>query len=377
VKLLVLDSAMNQTAFLLAELARAGVDTTIAAPRPPDPRGLGRYCREIESPAIDDPRMASFVEGLVRDGGFDRVLPTIEPLQQLAWSLPAELADRVFPSSVEWQRALIDDRRALYRFVSDLGFTVPRDTSIADADSLQHALDLLGLPIVLRGTQGVAGEQVKVCRDLSQAREAYQLLLERSPEPPFAQEYLDGRRCLFGGLFRQGEMLKWFSQTTIEACPAPAGPSVRVRSLRDPALTEQAEAIFKAFKWDGLACAEFIQLAPGDYRFLEINPRPWAAIQAAHYCGMPLLTFFVDYLLGRPVAAGGTFAADVECTLFPAFFTARIRNHQFPRLRDFGAYMQALRAAPWSEPPLLRSFLRLVWWTYEAQRKAIEVVAPR
>lgn len=369
-KILVLDSGMNQTAYLLAELAGAGHQCTIAAPRLPDPRGIGRYAREIEMPPIESAALRPFVESLLSGESFDVVLPTIEPLQQLVWSLPSPLSSRVFPAASAQQQALIEDRRALYAFVEKFGVPVPRDRPIVGEADLQSALDEFGFPCVLRGTQGVAGEQVKICKDATQAQAAYRQLLALSPQPPFVQQYVDGRRSLIGGLFSKGRMLQFFSQTTIEACPAPAGPSVRVRSLRDPVLTEHARTIFEAFAWDGLACAEFIQLGRGDYRFLEINPRPWAAIQAAHYCGVPLLNDFVGFLGGRMPPPQRDFADGIECTLFPAFFTARIRSGAFPRLADLPAYLQSMRAAPWSEPPLLRSFARLIWWTYDAQRKA-------
>lgn len=369
-KILVLDSGMNQTAYLLAELARAGHQCTIAAPRLPDPQGIGRYAREIEMPPIDAPALRGFLESLLASETFDVVLPTIEPLQQLVWSLPPALSSRVFPAATPRQQALIEDRRELYAFVSALGVPVPQDRPIGGEAQLQAVLDELGLPCVLRGTQGVAGEQVKICNDVAQAMLAYRQLLGLSPEPPFAQQYLEGSRSLIGGLFSKGRMLQYFSQTTIEACPAPAGPSVRVRSLRDPVLTDYARTIFEAFAWDGLACAEFIQLGRGDYRFLEINPRPWAAIHASHFCGVPLLSDFVGFLEGRTPPPQRDFADGIECTLFPAFFTARIRTGAFPRLADLPAYLQSTRAAPWTELPLLRSFARLIWWTYDSQRKA-------
>lgn len=374
-KILILDAGWNQSIYLIGELSRAGIETTVAAPRVPDPRGLGRYCREIESPAIEHSSYAAFVEQLMQTESFDVVFPACEPAQQIAWALPEKYSRRVFPFTTPRQRELLADRGALYRLVDSLEIPIPRDVLIPDAAELERAIAPLGFPCVLRGTQGMSGEQVMICGDLQQAQAAYRRLRARSPGPPFAQQFLDGQRCLIGGLFDHGRMLQCFSQVTVESCPSPTGPSVRVRSHKDPVLTAYAEQIFRNLEWDGLACAEFIRLGPGDYRFLEINPRPWAAIYAAHVCGVPLLKMFVQYVLGRYSARRIEFADGIECTLFPAFFTARIRAGAFPRAADLKAYWQALRTAPWGYPPLMRSFVRLIWWTYDAQRAARQGLA--
>lgn len=363
-----LDAGWNQSVYLIGELSKAGVETTVAAPRLPDPRGIGRYCREVQSPPIEHPSYPAFVEQLLRTRDFDLVFPTCEPAQQIVWALPEELSCKVFPSTTSRQRELLADRGAMYHLVASLEVPVPRDAPIPGAADLERSVAMLGFPCVLRGTRGMSGEQVMICSDLEQARAAYRVLRVRSPGQPFAQEFLDGQRCLIGGLFDHGRMLQCFSQITVESCPSPTGPSVRVRSLRDPVLTAYAERIFRNLEWDGLACAEFIRLGPSDYRFLEINPRPWAAIYAAHVCGVPLLEMFVQYLLGRYSAPRIEFADGIECTLFPAFFTARIRADAFPRAADLKAYWQALRTAPWRRPPLMRSLFRLIWWTYDAQR---------
>jgi hypothetical protein len=173
-----------------------------------------------------------------------------------------------------------------------------------------------------------------------------------------------------------GRAVQWFSQRTIESCPPPTGPSIQVESLADPVLTAHATRLFEAIGWDGIACAEFIQLARGDYRLLEINPRPWAAIRAAHSCGVPLLRLFAQYLCGQPVIGGRTFPDGQSCTLFPAFITARLRWGTFPRLADMGAYVEMLRAVPWSQPALVRHFLRIIWWAANAPRLGGPGAAP-
>jgi len=111
---------------------------------------------------------------------------------------------------------------------------------------------------VLRGTQGLGGEQVRIVRDRSQLLEAYSALHARSPEPPFAQEFIVGTRTVVGALLDRGSTLRAFAQRSLETHPAPTGPSIRSRSMKDATLFEHAEKLFAALEWDGLALAEFI-----------------------------------------------------------------------------------------------------------------------
>ena len=229
--------------------------------------------------------------------------------------------------------------------------------------SLKKPLEKLGLTRI-RDVLYHLPERFVVRRavtDLDDAQSAYAFLRACSPASPFAQSFVTGNRYLIGGLFENGEMLQWFSQTTIEASWA-TGPSIRVRSVRDNALTELARKLFSEMRWTGLACAEFIRSTSGDYMFLEVNPRPWAAIQAAHYCGVPLLSQFADYLRNKRPKKQVEFRAGKAATLFPQFIGWRIANRRLGKLVDVPAYIQSIRAMPWRHPALIAHFMRRLRW---------------
>lgn len=366
-KILVLDREWAQTGYLVVDLARAGFDVTLASGHVNEPWGLGRYCRLITAPrGIDDP---AFIEKLLREEQTDIVFPVAETIQQIIWSLPAELTTKVYPATSDQQRLLLGDRRAMYSFIAGCGVPVPQLIQLGDEADLERAIAQLGLPIVLRGTQGLAGDQVRVVQDLAAARESYAYLREQSPAPPFAQEFVKGQRYLIGGLFDRGQTLRWFSQTTLEASST-TGPSLRVRSVRDERLTNYAKKLFAAFGWSGLACAEFMRGADGDYRFLEINPRPWAAIQAATQCGVPLMKMFAEHLAGREPPPQADFAADVDVTLFPAFINDRLGSGKGIRANELRYHLQSLKAAPWGHLGLMLHYLRRLRWASQRGKAA-------
>ena len=358
-KILLLDRDWPQTAYLVVQLAQAGIEVVLVSTRLMEPWGLGRYCRQIFAPkGVDDPE---FLETLLSQEPADIVLPLCETTQGVLWKLNPDVTANVFPRTNEHQRLLLEDRRELYKFAASLDVPAPKFVPLSKESDIENAIRYLGFPLVLRGTQGLSGDQVRIVTNPVSAVEEYHYLLKCSPDQPFAQEFVTGQRCLIGGLFDQGRMLQWFSQTTIEAIWE-TGPSLRVRSIRDPKLTTYAERLFRGLEWNGLACAEFMRNEAGEYFFLEINPRPWAAIQAAHYCGVPLLSMFADYLLGSEPAKQIEFPDNKDATLFPQFITSRISARRFGQWRDRQAYGQAFMSAPWRHPPLLLHFMRKIWW---------------
>ncbi len=358
-KVLVLDPAWEQTAYLVSCLASAGLDVVLASSLIADPMGIGWYCRQvIVNGSLASPERLSC---LLAQEPADVVLPLCEDILAGLWTLPAGQISRVFPYTSQRQRDLLTDRRQMYRFASDVGVPVPESVTISDMAALGEVLEHLGYPCVLRGTQGLAGQQVRVVGDLEQAVSAYCYLQEHSPGPPFAQRFVSGQRCLIGGLFDDGQMLQWFSQATVEAS-SPTGPSIRVRSVRDNRLTDYARRLFGELRWSGLACAEFIRDDQGNYHFLEINPRPWAAIRAADRCGVPLLEMFARYLKGEKPDRQVDFPAGREVALFPQFVAARLRAGRLLRWSDRRAYLEILAGIPWTRPALVLHLLRRVWW---------------
>jgi biotin carboxylase len=358
-KILVLDPEWEQTAYLVRSLAGAGFEVVLASTLAADPLGIGRYCRQVVmSGSLADPeRLAR----LLSEEPADIVLPLCEDFLATLWALPDHLTAKVFPQTSGRQRELLADRRAMYRFVSEVGVPLPESLTVADESALQEVVAQLGFPFVLRGTQGLAGQQVRVVDDIDQAVSAYAYLKAHSPGSPFAQRFVAGQRCLIGGLFDDGEMLQWFSQTTVEARSA-TGPSIRVSSIRDDRLTEYARKLFEELRWSGLACAEFIRDAQGDFHFLEINPRPWAAIRAADCCGVPLLDMFAHFLLGQRPGKQVDFPAGREVALFPQFVAARLSAGRLLQWSDRQAYFGILAKLPWGSPPLMLHLLRRIWW---------------
>ncbi len=374
IKILVLDNIWSQTGLLLVELAKKGFDVVLLSPGVPSPEGLGRYCREIKAPDFEagepTPVFGQFLANLLARERFDIILPTCEPLQRVAWDLPPEYAAKVFPQAQRWQREILDDRRLMYDLVRSLGVPTPQEVAVASEESLAAVAADLGFPFVLRGTQGLGGQQVFVVNDLEAARSGYLALLLCSPQPPFAQQFIRGTRCGVGCLLDAGKSLQYFAFRSVETYPATTGPSIRMDSLNDPVLIDYATKVFAALKWDGLALAEFMVDENGTYYFLEINPRPWGSIQASRRVGINFFDLFVRYLRGERSFRQVLFKSGVRSTFFPQFLAARIQQKAIFPVKDWKAYCQMLAACPWGALSLLLYYWKRLLWLYRAMKKS-------
>lgn len=357
---LLVDPGWPQSVYLILELRRAGFDVVRATPGALDHAGIGHFCRQISAP---NDFSDEFIASLVRTERPDVLMPLTEEVMMKLWEFPPEQVANVFPRTSAQQRTLLLDRRAMYAFATAHGVPVPESRDLAGPGDLERVGQELGYPFVLRGTQGIGGVQVKIVRDPEQARTAFAALTTVSPAPPFAQRMIQGRRCLIGGLFVEGRMLQWYSQTTVEANSPPTGPSIRVRSIASPKLTGYTENLFRGFGWTGLACAEFMLDEAGEFHFMEINPRPWAAIQAAHVCGVPLLRSFAQFLRDPSTPLPPIpFAVGKDVALFPQYFATRVREGPASVVKSLPTVLSSLALAPWRHPRAVLHYLRQMWW---------------
>ncbi len=356
---MLLDLDWRHTGYLAAALREAGIQTLLVSTGWPDRIGLGGYCRQVRSPQYTSPEYLPFVRDQIDLFHPERVIALCEPLLELFWTLDPPPVP-LYPPTEPWQREIMLDRRRLYDCAAAAGIPIPPSRPLADASDLDRAIRQFGFPLVIRGTGGFAGGQVRIVEAPAQALAAFEQMKRVSPQTPFAQAFVWGARQLMGGLFAQGELICPFAQEMIESHPPGTGPSIRVRTLRERRLEDHTRALFRALRWTGIAAAEFIRDEAGVPVLMEVNPRPWGSIVVAERMGAQICRTFAETLAGRPSVPPRPYEAGVECVLPEAFVAARRQAGIFATLRKLEAHelWACATALPWKRPRLTLHVVR-------------------
>jgi predicted ATP-grasp superfamily ATP-dependent carboligase len=363
-RVMLLDLNWKQTPYLAAALGSSGIATTLITTLRPDQLGLGHYCTQIQSPSPHSPGYVSFLRQQIASFRPDLMIPLCEPIMELLWDLDPQLDVPVYPPMTEDLRSVLRDRRRFYERAAALEIPVPPWMPIGSPADLEEAARRFGYPIVLRGTRGLAGSQVRVARSAAEAAKALGELNGESPGQPFAQAFIKGPRHLVGGFFSRGEAIRLFAQVTIDQHPAVTGPSIRVRACTDEALIQSARRLVADLGWSGMACIEFIRDEQGRFVLMEMNPRPWAALEVAERSGAGICRAFAESLAGRHVSPLHGYRTGGSQVVLEGFVLARSPGTGlWPTLRTLGPrdWLDCARAVPWGRPRLALHVLRRLY----------------
>lgn len=363
-RVMLLDLNWKQTPYLVAALADSGIATTLVTTLRPDHIGLSHYCTQIHSPPPHSPGYVPFLRQQIASLRPDLLIPLCEPVIELLWDLDPPFEVPIYPAMTEDLRNILGDRRRFYERAVALGIAVPPWMPVGRAAELEEAARRFGYPLVLRGTRGLAGSQVRVVSSSSEAAVALDELKRESPGQPFAQAFVKGPRHLVGGFFSHGETIRLFAQETIDQHPAVTGPSTRVRACADEALIRSARTLVADLGWSGMACVEFIRDERGRFVLMEMNPRPWAALEVAERSGADICRAFAESLAGRPVGPLRGYRVGASDVVLEGFVLARRSGPGiWPTLRTLGPrdWLDCARAVPWRRPWLALHLLRRIY----------------
>ncbi len=346
--ILVIDEGWVQTIYVARALERAGFRVTVCSAN----GGTAQYRRRSvtwqSAPTVASGGLIAHLERAVTDGGFELVVPLTEGVMAALWAAAPRWADRIFPSTTDEQRALLADKYVLLEHMAPRGVEIPRQHRLHPTLDLDAVADELGLPLVVKGATGSAGERVRIVE--SRAELAGACSIARAEGGPWSvQEYVPGPTFLVGGLFVDGRALRVYAAEKLAQHPPRTGPAIRVRSVHDTALLAVALRVFHELRWTGIASADFIRRPDGRFVLLEVNPRPWGSIASAASAGVDLFTPFGELLAGRSPPAALEFTADNECLIFPRYLLA-------PAYRSGRGLVQLVRdlrsdqGAEWREP---------------------------
>jgi predicted ATP-grasp superfamily ATP-dependent carboligase len=271
------------------------------------PAFLSRFChRALCSPQFED--QEDFLLALqlaVNETAYDEIYLCNEDVLALVSE---------FAGLDRWKGLLLPDRRFIkillsknltLSFVQAAGVAVPRTLSCDGEDDLLRHAQALGFPLVVKGEKGESARNVRIVSNLWDLLSKYREIREREAAyggKPVLQEFIPGSSYSVGGLYHEGKALRICAHRRLLTYPPDGGVTVKGVTERDPALLEQATAVFEALQYSGLGHVEFIRDSrDGKLKFLELNPRIWGSIAILEHAGCDVFSAYRRLVRNLPV----------------------------------------------------------------------------
>lgn len=206
------------------------------------------------------------------------------------------------------ERALyqrLDDKTKFAALVEEAGLPQPKSHESLDAP----------LPLVVKPAQGSSSKGVVYVKTEAD-REALKSRLGAKPVDHVIQDYVEGEGVGFSGFFENGRPLVAYAHRRVAEYPVSGGSSV-VRERYPYADLPQLEALVARLlniaPWSGFAMFELKRRGPGDFVFIECNPRIWGSIHQ----GLADSADYFEPLLGKGKARQQLAQAGPRTALLP------------------------------------------------------------
>lgn len=164
----------------------------------------------------------------------------------------------------------LDSKLAFAHLLKSTGLPRPADYETVDAP----------LPLVVKPALGSSARGVIYLKTQG-ARDSYRAREEAEPADCVVQEYVVGEGVGYSGFVENGRFLVGYAHRRVAEYPVSGGSSViRERYPYDdlPVMERLVDSVLAAAPWSGFAMFELKRRRPGDFVFIECNPRIWGSI---------------------------------------------------------------------------------------------------
>lgn len=205
-------------------------------------------------------------------------------------------------------------------FCTEHDFPVPRTVVVDSVSDLPAVVERLQFPVVLKGVFMKNHAFVSSAEELSRV---YELFLRRFGGKTdqcraVAQEWIPGPSERFAKLYvvcdEQSRVVAHHTLRRVRVHvrrDGSQGDTLVAKTERIEPFIERWLPFFEAIRWVGVASLECkYDERDGEYKIIEINPRPWAILKVSVDCGVNVPLLYYKLALGEPVARQTDFAED-------------------------------------------------------------------
>lgn len=318
-RVLVLDGETRAALAVVRALGTQKIDIGVAAHHPGGLAQKSRYTSTLfECPdPVDAPEMyLKWLNEVVESWQPRLVLPITDASITLCSRIEEILREHTFLPTVSAEMLHeINDKGSLLKTASSLGIKVPETHVLPPTEARtvedQNILQGFSYPAVLKANSTVADVQshfvkggVYYPEDAEDVADIIHgdLDVEHNKISFLLQEKIEGEGIGVFALCNEGEPLALFAHKRLLEKPPSGGRSVLSESIPlSEAPVEEATKLFRHYRVQGVAMAEFKRTAEGEHYLMEINPRFWGSLQLAVDSGrdFPSMLFKL-YLIGQP-----------------------------------------------------------------------------
>jgi hypothetical protein len=274
-------------------------------------------------------------------------------------------------ASLDWVRDIfpIDLRRsehALDRIMCKATFTeaadaagirVPPSWGCLTVADLNHAIDALGLPVIIKPTRGWAGDGVFAIRDRTEIETIFDKARLRAPL--IVQRLLAGDVGSTQMLLDHGTPVCWFSSFKRQVWPGEFGPSCVREIFEDPQIEPILTKIGEVTGFHGLCGIDWLRGADGQISVLEFNPRPTPSMDVGRFAGVDFSRSIAAMVSGSRLVQRPRTVRGLMVYLFPQHPTRCMMTHDLAGLSKWLPFV-ARHSVPWNEPSILLGDSRIL-----------------
>ena len=364
---LILGAAPRISLAVARSLHRRGIPVEVASFLATEPGLRSRAIRAFHRLPLKDIYPTKFIDSLlalIRERGFDMVLPTGDP----ALSALAEHYDRLAPllhvgcpppSAVE--RVL--NKALTLEAAKKCGIHVPFTCTVGNMTELEQVAAQLRFPLVAKpGQKGAKVFRVRTFPTFEKLSEALRM---NEPGLVLLQEYCPGIGVGVEMLLHKGECVAAFQHRRLKEAPASGGVAVMaVAEALDPGLRDASLKLLRALEWEGPAMVEFrVDRQTGNRVFMEVNGRYWGTSSLPILAGVDFPLYHWQILHGEQPRVPGKYAVGMRWRWTPGYLdrlysivanssgnckTSRIRELAQTPIDLFSTTHEALWS--WSDP---------------------------
>jgi D-aspartate ligase len=306
----------------------------------------GNFTRRARTVFCPDSReepeaLLAFLTGMGRElGGRSVIFPTRDDDLVFLDRFRSELApyfSAVMPESAALRACL--DKWETSLSAQRAGVAAPRSWRIETAGDLERVIGEVGYPCVLKplsahywrqgsNWQMIGGRKAIVAHSGEELLREYELVA-RADARALVQEMVEGGddRLLITACYldRHSRCVGAFHAQKLVQIPEGFGTGCIVRTVDRPELLEPTVRLLQSIGFSGVAEVEYKRdPATGEYKLIEINPRPWDQHRLGKACGVDLIYMAYCDHAGLAIQPGTKFVPGHKWIAEDAFLPAAL-----------------------------------------------------